>query len=119
MNPRYLCYVSATAIAAVGYFMPYNLLYNMMTTKGQTKEYSSLALSLSGAGSIVSRVLVGFIGDYGCCHRIYYLICSVIICAAITAACVHLTVFWQFLLYGFLYGMGTGKTKLYIADLNF
>ena len=81
----------------------------MMTSRGQTKEYSSLTLSLSGAGSIVSRILVGFAGDYKCCHRIYYLIFAVMFCAVINVACVHLTVVWQFLLYGFLYGMGIGR----------
>ena len=81
----------------------------MMTSGGQSKEYSSLTLSLSGVGSITSRVLVGFLGDYKCFHRIYYLIGAVILCAAINVTVVNLTVFWQFLVYGFLYGMGTGK----------
>ena len=89
--------------------MPYNLLYSMMISRGQTKEYSSLALSLSGAGSIVSRVLVGFLGDFKCFHRIYYFIGAVTVCAGINVAVVYLTIFWQFLVYGFLYGMCTGK----------
>ena len=75
-----------------GYYIPYNLLYSTMTSRGQTKEYSSLALSLSGVGSIVSRVLVGFLGDYKCFHRIYYFIVAVTVCAAINVLVVHLTV---------------------------
>ena len=90
--------------------MPFNLLYSMMTSRGQTKEYSSLTLSLSGVGSIVSRVLIGFVGDYKCCHRIYYLIFAVLFCATVNVACVHLTEFWQFLVYGFLFGLGIGKS---------
>ena len=84
----------------------------MMTSKGQSNEYSSLTLSLSGVGSIVSRVLIGFAGDYKCCHRVYYLIFAVLFCAAINVTCVYLTEIWQFIIYGILYGMGTGKLKI-------
>ena len=112
-NAPYICCVIATVFGFVAYFIPFNLLYNMMIVRGQTKEYSSLALSLAGVGSIVSRLLVGFVGDYNCCHRIYYYIFAMFLSGIITIACVHLTVFWQFLLYGLLYGMGTG-TYLFI-----
>ena len=84
-----------------------------MVTGGQTKNYSSLALSLAGIGSIVSRVLVGTAADYECCNRIYYYIFAVDLCGFITIACVHLTIFWQFLLYGIFYGVGTGKSNMY------
>ena len=105
----YLCYLVSVTLTFVAYFIPFNLLYRLMLTKGQTREHSSLAISLAGAGSIVSRVLIGFIGDYKCCHRIYYFIFSLFFCGGITTACVHLTVFWQFLLYGFFYGFGSGE----------
>ena len=117
-NGYYLCYLAADIPGFMAYYLPYNLLYNMMITRGQTKSYSSLTLSLAGIGSIVSRVLVGFAGDYKCCHRIYYFIFSMFLCGFITLACVHLTVFWQYLLYGILYGMGTGKLS-YLPQLNF
>ena len=75
-----------------GYFIPYNLLYSMMIAKGQTKDGLSLALSLAGIGGIVSRVLVGFAGDYKCFHRIYYFIFAVSLCAATNVLAVYLNV---------------------------
>ena len=108
-NIRYLFFVAAVTFGGMGYFIPFNLIYSMMTSRGQTKQFSSLTLSLSGVGSIMSRVLVGFLGDYKCFHRIYYLIGAMTLCAAINVLVVHLTVFWQYLVYGCLYGMGSGK----------
>ena len=98
---RYLCGFS--------YFVPYNLLYKMMISRGQTKEHSSLALSSAGAGSIVARVFIGFMGDFKCCHRIYYFIFAAASGGSITFACVHLTAFWQYLIFRFLYGMAASK----------
>ena len=115
-NSDYICFVLATSIAAVGYFIPYNFLFSLMIFKGQTREHSSLALSLAGVGGITSRVLVGFVGDYGCCHRIYYNIFAVILCGLTSIACVHLVIFWQYMLYGFLYGMGTGELSAYMQN---
>ena len=108
-NTSYICFVMCTSIAGVGYYVPFNMLFDFMILEGQTKEISSLALSLAGVGSIVSRILVGFVGDYKCCHRIYYYLLAVFMCGATTIACVHLTYSWQFLVYGILYGMGSGK----------
>ena len=106
----YFCYLVATILAFIAFFVPFNLLYNMMLTRRQTKEHSSLTLSLSGFGSITSRFVVGFLGDYKCFHRIYYYIFSLLFVGALTVACVHFTVFWQFLVYGFLYGFGLGES---------
>ena len=111
-NNNYVCFVIGTTTAAVGYFIPYNLLYNLMIHKGQTREHSSMALSLVGVGGIISRVLVGLVGDFKCCHRIYYFIFAVILSAFTSAACVHLVIFWQYFLCGFLHGMATGKLYL-------
>ena len=99
----------AATFGDAGFFIPFNLIYSMMTSKGQTKANSSLTLSLSGAGGIASRVLIGFAGDYRCFHRIYYVIFAMALCAIINVACLHLTVYWQFFVYGLLYGIGTGK----------
>ena len=107
----YICFVAGAVCVGFAYFVPFNLLYKMMTSRGQTKEHSSLTLSLAGAGSIVARVFVGFMGDFKCCHRIYYFIFAVAFSGFITLACVHLTAFWQFLTYGFLYGMASSKLK--------
>ena len=101
----------AVTFGGMGYFIPFNLLYSMMTSRGQTKEFSSLTLSISGVGSIVARVLIGFVGDYKLFHRIYYWIGAVTLCAAINVLVVHLTAFWQFLMYGCLYGMGAGTCE--------
>ena len=108
-NSLYLRFVAGDLCVGFAYFVPYNLLYKMMISRGQTKEHSSLALSLAGAGSIVARVFVGFMGDFKCCNRIYYFIFAVALPGFITLACVHLTAFWQFLTYGFLYGMASSK----------
>ena len=108
-NTYYVCFVISTSIAAVGFFVPFTVLFDFMVLEGQTKEISSLSLSLAGVGSIISRVLVGFVGDYKCFHRIYYIMFSVSVCGATTIACVHLTYSWQFMVYGLLYGMGSGK----------
>ena len=81
----------------------------MMITRGQTRGTASLTLSLAVIGSIVSRLLVGFIGDFKCCHRIYYYIFSMLFSGAITMACVLFTEDWQFLMYGFMYGFSTGE----------
>ena len=83
-----------------------------MITRGQTRDTASLTLSLAGIGSIVSRLLVGFIGDFKCCHRIYYYIFSMLFSGAITTACVHFTEDWQFLIYGFMYGFSAGEFEL-------
>ena len=117
-NSNYICFVLATTIAVVGYFIPFNLLFNLMILKGQTREHSSLALSLAGVGGITSRVLIGFVGDYKCCHRIYYNIFAMILCGLTSIACVHLVIFWQYMLYGFLYGMGTGELSAYSTLQN-
>ena len=109
LNSRFFCFVAAVFFGGTGFYVPYNLLYSMMISRGQTKEYSSLALSLSGVGSIVSRVSVGLLADFKCFHRIYYFIIAVTLCAVFNVAVVHLVQFWHFLLYGSLYGMGTGK----------
>ena len=86
-----------------------------MISKGQTRAYSSLTLSLAGVGNIVTRVSVGFLGDYKFCNRIYFFILANMISGCVTFACVHLTVFWQFLSYGFLFGMSTGKCIIILA----
>ena len=117
-NWRFICFVIASTFGVIGYLIPFNLIYSMMTSKGQTKAYSSLTLSLSGAGSITSRVLIGFAGDYRCLHRIYYFIFAMTLCAMINVACLHLTVYWQFFVYGFLYGVGTGKFALTLTMQN-
>ena len=108
-NCLYIVFVANNFFVGFAYFIPYNLLYKMMLSKGQTREYSSLALSISGGGNIFARVLVGFIGDFKCCHRIYYYIMAIFMCGGTTIGCVYFTVFWQYLCYGFLFGMGTGQ----------
>ena len=114
-NCLYIVFVANAVLVGFAYFTPYNLLYKLMLSKGQTKEYSSLALSISGGGSIFARVLVGFMGDFKCFHRIYYYIMAISMCGVTTIVCVYFTVFWQYLCYGFLYGMGAGQ---YICILN-
>ena len=118
-NAFYVCSVISSSIAATGYFVPYNFLFDLMVHRGQTKDNSSLALSLAGVGSIISRVVVGFVGDYKCCHRIYYLMFSVFLCGFISMVCVHLTDLWQYLLFGLLYGMGTGELIFILSDKHY
>ena len=108
-NRLYFSYLVATTLSKVAFFVPYTFLYNMMITRGQTRATASLTLSLAGIGSIVSRLLVGFIGDFKCCHRIYYYIFSMLFSGAITMACVHFKEDWQFLMYGFMYGFSAGE----------
>ena len=114
-NCLYIVFVANAVLVGFAYFTPYNLLYKLMLSKGQTKEYSSLALSLSGGGSIFARILVGIVGDFKCCHRIYYYMMAISMCGITSIVCVYFTAFWQYLCYGVLYGMGAGQ---YICMLN-
>ena len=86
----------------------------MMTSKGITAISSAMALSLMGTGSIATRVFIGFLGDYTRRYRIYILIIAMILCGCLTVVCVRFTLFWQFWIYGVLFGACTGKST--VAD---
>ena len=101
-------FVIAAGIRAFGFFVPFLLLADFAVDKGVTVEGAAWLASALGISGAVSRVVLGWIGDFPCVDRLYLYILCLIVGGVFSAISPFFDSYGLLMLYACVYGITMG-----------
>ncbi|KAK3105581.1 hypothetical protein FSP39_001009 [Pinctada imbricata] len=108
-SKKFIIFKISSVFVALGYFIPYVMLPDMVIERGIGKTNAALMITVSGIASILSRIIFGFISDFPFCNRLIVNGISLIILGIATSVCVLFYNQYLFFIYTSLLGLVTGK----------
>ena len=101
-------FVIAAGIRAFGFFVPFLLLADFAVDKGITVEGAAWLASAVGISGAVSRVGLGWVGDFPCVDRLYLYILCLIVGGVFSAISPSFSSYGLLMLYACIYGITMG-----------
>ena len=101
-------FVVAAGIRAFGFFVPFLLLADFAVDKGVTVEGAAWLASAVGISGAVSRIFLGWIGDFPCVDRLYLYILCLIVGGVFSAISPSFSSYGLLMVYACIYGITMG-----------
>ena len=101
-------FVIAAGIRAFGFFVPFLLLADFAVDKGVTVEGAAWLASALGISGAISRVVLGWIGDFPCVDRLYLYILCLVVGGVFSAISPYFSSYGLLMLYACIYGITMG-----------
>ncbi|XP_069120627.1 monocarboxylate transporter 12-like isoform X2 [Argopecten irradians] len=107
-TPSFLIFAVSGFCTAMAYFVPYVMVPELAKTRDVSPTDTALIFTVSGASSILGRVLIGLIIDIAQINRIWTLTIALLIGGIATIGCAFVYDKWLFIAYGVILGVFTG-----------
>ncbi|XP_003367103.1 conserved hypothetical protein, partial [Trichinella spiralis] len=103
-HPSMLILSIANIVGMLGFYVPFVFLASYSDSLGNTKEQSSLLLSVIGITNTIGRVIFGWVSDQHWVTALTINNIALLLCGLLTCLCVVFTTYELLILYSTLFG---------------
>ena len=106
-----LIFLISAHVRSFGFFVPFMLLPDLAVGRDVTLESAAWLASGMGISGAISRVFLGWIGDFPSVDRLYLYIFCILGSGILSAVCPSFYLYWLLMIYACVFGSLMGKYR--------